>query len=167
MGKTLILKPLLRSLSSISFMLIILTYQLIKIIRIIWLCHRSSLSFLLSVKTATTGVALDDDDDTTVAKSKSNLHCCWYCWWWEPQKRNFRQTLLACQLPLGSESAHKSFSELRMGHPLADAFSDAASRKPYESPSCLSCSVIYREHFNLWSAQPALQLSTVIRIPFR
>jgi hypothetical protein len=41
MGKTLILKPLLRSLNSISFMIIIFTYQLIQTIRIIWFCHRS------------------------------------------------------------------------------------------------------------------------------
>jgi hypothetical protein len=41
MGKTLILKPLLRSPNSISFMLIIFTFQLIQTIRILWFCHRS------------------------------------------------------------------------------------------------------------------------------
>jgi hypothetical protein len=44
MGKTLILKPLLRSLNTISFMLIILTFQLIQTIRILWFCHRAPLS---------------------------------------------------------------------------------------------------------------------------
>jgi hypothetical protein len=43
MGKTLILKPLLRSPNSISFMLIIFTFQLIQTIRILWFCHRSDL----------------------------------------------------------------------------------------------------------------------------
>jgi hypothetical protein len=41
MGKTLILKPLLRSLNTISFMLIIFTFQLIQTIRILWFCHKS------------------------------------------------------------------------------------------------------------------------------
>jgi hypothetical protein len=41
MGKTLILKPLLRSPNSISFMLIIFTFQLIQTIRTLWFCHRS------------------------------------------------------------------------------------------------------------------------------
>jgi hypothetical protein len=41
MGKTLILKSLLRSLNSISFMLIIFTFKLIQKIRILWFCHRS------------------------------------------------------------------------------------------------------------------------------
>jgi hypothetical protein len=40
-GKTRILKPLLRSLNTISFVLIIFNLQLIKTIRIIWFCHRS------------------------------------------------------------------------------------------------------------------------------
>jgi hypothetical protein len=43
MGKTLILKSLLRSLNSISFMLIIFTFKLIQTIRILWFCHRSPL----------------------------------------------------------------------------------------------------------------------------
>jgi hypothetical protein len=42
MGKTLILKPLLRSLNPISFMLIMFTFQLIKTIRILWFCHSSA-----------------------------------------------------------------------------------------------------------------------------
>jgi hypothetical protein len=41
MGKTLILKSLLRSPNSISFMLIIFTFKLIQTIRILWFCHRS------------------------------------------------------------------------------------------------------------------------------
>jgi hypothetical protein len=41
MGKTLILKPLLRSPNSISFILIIFTFKLIQTIRILWFCHRS------------------------------------------------------------------------------------------------------------------------------
>jgi hypothetical protein len=41
MGKALILKSLLRSLNSISFMLIIFTFKLIQTIRILWFCHRS------------------------------------------------------------------------------------------------------------------------------
>jgi hypothetical protein len=40
MGKTLILKSLLRSPNSISFILIIFTFKL-KTIRILWFCHRS------------------------------------------------------------------------------------------------------------------------------
>jgi hypothetical protein len=45
MGKTLILKSLLRSLNSISFMLIIFTFKLIQTIRILWFCHRSHPTF--------------------------------------------------------------------------------------------------------------------------
>jgi hypothetical protein len=41
MGKTLILKSLLRSPNSISFVLIIFTFKLIQTIRILWFCHRS------------------------------------------------------------------------------------------------------------------------------
>jgi hypothetical protein len=41
MGKTLILKSLLRSPNSISFMLIIFIFKLIQTIRILWFCHRS------------------------------------------------------------------------------------------------------------------------------
>jgi hypothetical protein len=39
MGKTLILKPLIGYLNTISFMLIIFTFQLI-----LWLCHRSEVT---------------------------------------------------------------------------------------------------------------------------
>jgi hypothetical protein len=41
MGKTLILKSLLISPNSISFILIIFTFKLIQTIRILWFCHRS------------------------------------------------------------------------------------------------------------------------------
>jgi hypothetical protein len=44
MGKTLILKSLLRSLNSISFILIIFTFKLIQTIRILWFCHRSDIA---------------------------------------------------------------------------------------------------------------------------
>jgi hypothetical protein len=43
MGKTLIPKPLLRSRNTISFMLIIFTFQSIQTINILWFCHRSEL----------------------------------------------------------------------------------------------------------------------------
>jgi hypothetical protein len=49
-GKTLILKPLLRSLNTISFMLIIFTFQIIQTLRILWFCHRSEHIYFLSCR---------------------------------------------------------------------------------------------------------------------
>jgi hypothetical protein len=59
MGKTLILKPLLRSLNSISFMLITFNYQRITTIRILWFCHRSKCNFIYAAIMETNQIYTD------------------------------------------------------------------------------------------------------------